>query len=56
MTPAQALAILSARAALQDLRDRAERIRSAADLRNMFFGLLPLSIPICLSRPGRGMQ
>lgn len=45
MTPAQALAHLSIRAALYDLRDRTERARSAADLRKMFFALLPAVAP-----------
>ncbi|MCC1481530.1 FkbM family methyltransferase [Roseibaca sp. Y0-43] len=45
MTPAQALATLSARAAMYDLRDRAARARSAADLRKMFFALLPAVAP-----------
>jgi FkbM family methyltransferase len=45
MTPAQALASLSQRAALYDLRDRAARQRSAADLRKMFFALLPAVAP-----------
>lgn len=45
MTPSQALAQLSARAALYDLRDRAARARSAADLRKMFFALLPVVGP-----------
>lgn len=45
MTPGQALAQLSARASLYDLRDRAARQRSAADLRKMFFALLPVVGP-----------
>lgn len=45
MTPEQALAQLSTRAALYDLRDRAARARSAADLRKMFFALLPVVDP-----------
>jgi len=45
MTPGQALAHLSTRAAFYDLRDRAERARSAADLRKMFFALLPQVAP-----------
>lgn len=45
MTPGQALAQLSARASLYDLRDRADRARSAADLRKMFFALLPVVAP-----------
>ena len=45
MTPAQALAQLCARASLYDLRDRAARARSAADLRKMFFALLPVVHP-----------
>ncbi|NBB98801.1 MAG: FkbM family methyltransferase [Alphaproteobacteria bacterium] len=45
MTPGQALAQLSANASLYDLRDRAARKRSAADLRKMFFALLPAVAP-----------
>lgn len=45
MTPGQALAHLSANASLYDLRDRAARKRSAADLRKMFFALLPAVAP-----------
>lgn len=45
MTPGHALAHLSTRAALYDLRDRAARQRSAADLRKMFFALLPAVAP-----------
>ena len=45
MTPGQALAQLATRAALYDLRDRAARGRSAADLRKMFFALLPAIDP-----------
>ena len=52
MTPGQALAQLSARAALYDLRDRGARARSAADLRKMFFALLPAVGPDLFAEAG----
>ncbi len=50
--PGAALARLTARAAQYDLRTRAARQRSAADLRKMFFGLLPVIAPAVVIEAG----